>query len=108
MRRNGIVVRGVMMYSLFFVFDRLKMDFKGKDIPTLEHCTREELDHILDAASVDLVNAQEGIGETLLASCLGTGEGKFRAVNGVDWSAQLVHASRLRLGTWEYGLIVVP
>jgi hypothetical protein len=62
----------------------------------------------VDQASVDLVNAQEGIKGTLLESNLGMGEDKFRALNGVDWSAQLVHAENLGLGTREYELIEVP
>jgi uncharacterized Fe-S center protein len=62
----------------------------------------------VDQASVDLVNAQEGIKGTLLESNLGKGEDKFRALNGVDWSAQLVHAEKHGLGTREYELIKDP
>jgi uncharacterized Fe-S center protein len=60
-----------------------------------------------DQASVDLVNAQEGIRGTLLKSSYGKGEDKFRALNKVDWSAQLAHAEKLGLGTREYDLIEV-
>lgn len=61
----------------------------------------------VEQASVDLVNAQEGIPGTLLESNLGAGEDKFRALNGVNWSAQLVHAEKLGLGTREYEFIEV-
>jgi uncharacterized Fe-S center protein len=60
-----------------------------------------------DQASVDLVNAQEGIRGTLLKSGFGKGEDKFGALNGVDWSAQLAHAEKLGLGTREYDLVEI-
>jgi uncharacterized Fe-S center protein len=60
-----------------------------------------------DQASVDLVNAQEGIRGTLLESGFRKGEDKFRALNKVDWSAQLAHAEKLGLGAMEYDLIEV-
>jgi uncharacterized Fe-S center protein len=60
-----------------------------------------------DQASVDLVNSQEGIVGTLLESGFGKGEDKFRALNKVDWSAQLIHEEKLGLGTLEYDLIEV-
>jgi uncharacterized Fe-S center protein len=60
-----------------------------------------------DQASVDLVNAQEGIRGTLLESGFERGEDKFEALNGVDWSAQLVHAEKLGLGTREYDLVEI-
>ncbi len=61
----------------------------------------------VDQASVDLVNAQEGIKGTLLKSGFGKGEDKFRALNKVDWSAQLIHGEKLGLGKREYNLIEV-
>jgi uncharacterized Fe-S center protein len=61
----------------------------------------------IDQASVDLVNAQEGIDGTLLESGFGKGEDKFKALNNVDWSAQLIHGEKIGLGTRNYELVEI-
>lgn len=61
----------------------------------------------IDQASVDLVNAQEGINETLLGSGHERGGDKFRALNGVNWEAQLDHGEKMGLGSRRYELVEV-
>jgi uncharacterized Fe-S center protein len=61
----------------------------------------------VDQASVDLVNGQRGLRESLLKSAYEPGEDKFRALNGVDWGVQLSYAEELGLGTRSYELIDV-
>lgn len=61
----------------------------------------------IDQASVDLVNAQEGIHETLLKSGHERGGDKFRALNGVNWEAQLDHGEKMGLGSRKYELVEV-
>jgi uncharacterized Fe-S center protein len=61
----------------------------------------------VDQASVDLVNQQEGIPGTMLKQGLARGEDKFRALNKVNWEAQLTHGERIGLGAREYELVEV-
>lgn len=61
----------------------------------------------IDQASVDLVNAQKGIHETLLQSEYESGGDKFKALNGVNWGAQLIHGEKMGLGSRKYELIEV-
>ncbi|HZX35279.1 MAG TPA: DUF362 domain-containing protein [Thermodesulfobacteriota bacterium] len=62
----------------------------------------------IDQASVDLVNAKEGIKDTALASGFNQGEDKFRGVHpNIDWTVQLEHAERLGIGKRKYELIEI-
>ena len=61
----------------------------------------------VDQASVDLVNKQHGLRESLLKSAHEPGGDKFRALNGVDWEVQLSHAEKMGLGTRQYDLVEV-
>lgn len=61
----------------------------------------------VDQASVDLVNKQHGLRESLLKSGFEPGGDKFRALNGVDWGVQLLYAETLGLGSRSYELIEV-
>jgi uncharacterized Fe-S center protein len=61
----------------------------------------------IDQASVDLVNAQEGIVDTMLKSGFGKGEDKFKALNNVEWKAQLIHGEKIGLGKRKYELIEI-
>jgi len=59
----------------------------------------------IDQASVDLVNASEGIKQTALKKGFGKGGDKFRGVHPkVDWSIQLSYGESIGLGTREYEL----
>jgi len=54
----------------------------------------------LDQASVDLVNEKESLDNCCLKSNISAGQDKFRALYPqVDWTVQLQHAERLKLGT---------
>ncbi|MEW5802798.1 MAG: DUF362 domain-containing protein [bacterium] len=60
----------------------------------------------IDQASVDLVNASEGIKRTALKKGFGKGGDKFRGVHPtVDWSIQLNYGAQIGLGTREYELV---
>lgn len=61
----------------------------------------------VDQVSVDLVNGQQGLKESLLKSAYESGGDKFRALNGVDWEVQLRHAEVMGLGSRGYDLIEV-
>jgi uncharacterized Fe-S center protein len=62
----------------------------------------------IDAASVDLVNAEESIPGTAIRDRLGKGEDKFRAIYpAMDWNIQLDHAQRLGMGERAYDLVKV-
>ncbi len=61
----------------------------------------------VDQASVDLVNKQQGLKESLLKSAFEPGGDKFKALNGVDWSVQLQYAEAMGLGHRAYELIEV-
>jgi uncharacterized Fe-S center protein len=61
----------------------------------------------IDQASVDLVNRQKGIPDTLLKSGYESGMDKFRVLNGVNWEAQLDHGVKLGLGSRNYELVEV-
>ncbi|MGE0083815.1 MAG: DUF362 domain-containing protein [Desulfococcaceae bacterium] len=59
----------------------------------------------IDQASVDLVNAEQGLPGTCLESHLKPGEDKFRGIYPrVDWAVQLDYAEKLGLGTRKYRL----
>ena len=60
----------------------------------------------LDQASIDIVNQQQGISGTMLEQ-LEPGGDKFRSMNGVDWSAQLIHGEKMGLGSRKYKIIKV-
>jgi uncharacterized Fe-S center protein len=61
----------------------------------------------IDRASVDLINKQEGIGGTAV-KLRKPGKDKIRDVHPeVDWTVQIKHAERLRLGTSKYQLIKI-
>ena len=61
----------------------------------------------VDQASVDLVNKQHGLRESLLKSGFEPGGDKFRALNGVDWGVQLLYAETIGLGSRSYELTEV-
>ncbi|MGD0230449.1 MAG: DUF362 domain-containing protein [Syntrophorhabdales bacterium] len=62
----------------------------------------------IDAASIDLVNAEESMPGTAIKKRLGKGEDKFRALYpAVDWNVQLDHAKRLKMGERAYNLVKV-
>ena len=61
----------------------------------------------VDQASVDLVNRQQGLKDSLLKSAHEPGADKFRALNGVDWGVQLRHAETIGLGSRSYELVEV-
>lgn len=62
----------------------------------------------IDAASVDLVNAQEALPGTAVKRGRARGEDKFRALYpDVDWNVQLDHAAKMGLGTREYRILKV-
>ena len=57
----------------------------------------------IDQASVDMVNACEGLKDTALKSGFEAGGDKFRGVHeNVDWTIQLKLAEQMGLGTREY------
>lgn len=58
----------------------------------------------VDQAGVDLVNRSPAIPGTKLGGAHAQAEDKMGAVTGTDWSAQLVYAEELGLGTREYRL----
>ncbi|MEW6381034.1 MAG: DUF362 domain-containing protein [bacterium] len=60
----------------------------------------------IDQASVDMVNASEGIRQTALKKGFGKGGDKFRGVHPkVDWSIQLRYGEDIGLGTRNYDLV---
>lgn len=60
----------------------------------------------IDRASVDLVNAQQGIRGTALSSGWDKGGDKFKGVYPeIDWTHQFTHAESIGLGTTDYKLI---
>ncbi len=59
----------------------------------------------VDQASVDLVNAAEGIKGSRLSDP--NAEDKFGTLTGIDWTVQLAHAERLGLGSRDYELVRV-
>ncbi|OPY79001.1 MAG: Ferredoxin [Syntrophorhabdus sp. PtaU1.Bin153] len=60
----------------------------------------------IDAASCDLVNGEESIGNTAIKEILKGGEDKWRALYPtIDWEIQLDHAEKMGLGTREYTLV---
>jgi hypothetical protein len=62
----------------------------------------------LDAASVDLVNAEESIPGTAIKGILKKGADKFRAVYpDIAWDIQLDHAERMNLGERAYRIVKV-
>ena len=62
----------------------------------------------IDAASVDLVNAQDALPGTALKRRGGAGQDKFRALYpDVDWNVQLDHAVKMGLGGREYRIVKV-
>lgn len=62
----------------------------------------------IDQASVDLVNAQEGLKGTSLSSGHEPGGDKFRGVHpNIDWNVQLEYAEKLELGTRRYSIVEV-
>ena len=61
----------------------------------------------IDRASADLINKQEGIKGTAVKSYK-AGKDKLRDVNPeVDWTVQIKHAEKLRLGTARYQLVKI-
>jgi hypothetical protein len=62
----------------------------------------------IDAASVDLVNAQDALPGTAVKHRTGSGQDLFRALYPrVDWNVQLDHGVRMGLGSREYKLVKV-
>ncbi len=62
----------------------------------------------IDAASLNLVNAQEGLVNSALISHLGKGEDKFRGVwPKVDGRLQINYAEEIGLGSSRYRLIEI-
>ncbi|OPY69474.1 MAG: Hydrogenase-4 component A [Syntrophorhabdaceae bacterium PtaU1.Bin034] len=62
----------------------------------------------IDAASVDLVNAEESMPGTAIKHKLKAGDDKFRALYpGIDWNVQLDHAEKLKMGERKYQLVKV-
>lgn len=60
----------------------------------------------IDQASVDLINASEGIKHTALKKGFGRGGDKFRGLHpNVDWQIQLKYGEDIGLGTRKYELI---
>jgi uncharacterized Fe-S center protein len=62
----------------------------------------------IDAASVDLVNAEESMPGTAIKHKLKAGDDKFRALYpSIDWNVQLDHAEKLKMGERKYQLVKV-
>lgn len=62
----------------------------------------------IDAASNDLVIAEEGLPNTALKKVLGRGQDKWRALfPAIDWNIQLDHGEKLKLGERAYTLVKV-
>jgi uncharacterized protein len=62
----------------------------------------------IDAASNDLVIAEEGLPHTALKRVLAKGEDKWRALfPTIDWNIQLDHGEKLKLGERAYTLVKV-
>jgi uncharacterized Fe-S center protein len=62
----------------------------------------------IDAASVDLVNAEESMPGTAIKRKLEAGDDKFRAMYpAIDWNVQLDHAEKLKMGERKYQLVKV-
>jgi uncharacterized Fe-S center protein len=62
----------------------------------------------IDAASADLVNAEESLPGTVIKRVSKGGQDKFRAVYpSIDWNVQLDHAEKLGLGERKYMLVKV-
>jgi uncharacterized protein len=62
----------------------------------------------IDAASCDLVNAEESLPNTVFKKTLRKGEDKWRAMfPEVDWNIQLDHAEKLGMGERKYTIIKV-
>jgi hypothetical protein len=62
----------------------------------------------IDAASCDLVNAEESIPNTAIKKPLKKGEDKWKALHpAIDWNIQLDHAEKLGLGEREYNIIKI-
>jgi uncharacterized Fe-S center protein len=62
----------------------------------------------IDAASCDLVNAEESLPNTVFKRPLQKGEDKWRAMfPAIDWNIQLDHAERLGLGERNYTIIKI-
>jgi uncharacterized Fe-S center protein len=59
----------------------------------------------IDQASVDMINQQTGVLESLLKDAFMSGEDKFKALNGVDWGSQLRHSERIGLGNRKYRIV---
>jgi uncharacterized Fe-S center protein len=62
----------------------------------------------IDAASCDLVNAEQSLPNTVFKKPLQKGEDKWRAMFPlIDWNIQLDHAERLGLGERKYTIIKI-
>lgn len=62
----------------------------------------------IDAASNDLVIAEEGLPSTAIKKVLGKGEDKWRALfPTIDWNIQLDHGEKMSLGSRAYTLVKV-
>jgi uncharacterized Fe-S center protein len=62
----------------------------------------------IDAASCDLVNAEESMPHTTIKTHLKAGEDKWRAIYpSIDWNCQLDHAEKIGLGTRTYSILKV-
>ena len=62
----------------------------------------------VDAASVDMVNAQEALPGSVLKGAKAAGEDKFRAVYPtIDWNIQLDHAVKMGLGERTYRIVKI-
>ncbi len=62
----------------------------------------------IDAASCDLVNAEQALPNTVIKKPLKKGEDKWRAMfPTIDWNIQLDHAERLGLGERTYTLVKI-
>jgi uncharacterized protein len=62
----------------------------------------------IDAASCDLVNAEQSLPNTVFKKTLQKGEDKWRAMfPAIDWNIQLNHAERLGLGERKYTIIKI-
>jgi len=62
----------------------------------------------IDAASNDLVIAEEGLPNTALKKTAGKGEDKWRALYPtIDWNVQLDHGEKLKLGEKAYTIVKV-
>lgn len=61
----------------------------------------------LDQASIDLVNAQEGLPDSELGKKVPKKQDKFKPIHNIDWEVQLKYAEEIGLGSRDYKLVEI-